>query len=305
MVTNDKQSAGDAALSALYKHGDAIEPPADLDDQILAAARKEVRAGPARAKRRTLSPWLIPMSTAAVVVMSVTVVTLMQLQHPEQFDPETLARSNAAKEQHDSAGSLERKRTEGIRINPIPSREDVDARKTMSDDSAGTSPAETLNAPTQEDRARMELLRRQKDAQMRAESEIKRRTFEAEKRKLESDSAAAPTPSLEQESIAPSATNPTSPVINGSRNLTPERPHSIGATQQNIAPPLPEAMHLDADAWLKEIARLKFLNENELANDQLKLFKTRHPDISDSTIDEAIERELKLLNIKNGPEKSE
>lgn len=296
MATDDRPTESDAALSALYKQGDSVEPPADLDDQILAAARKEVRAGPTRAKKRRLSPWLVPMSTAAVVVMSVTVVTLMQLQHPEQFDPETLARTDAAKAKQGSADSQENKRTESIKINPIPDREGLDASNTMNDDSAGASPAEILNVPTPEDRTRMELLRRQRDAQMRAESEIKRRTFAAEKRQLESDSATASAPSLEQESSSQSATKSTSPAINGDQDFAPERPHSVGAAQQNIAPPLPEAMVLDANAWLKEIARLKFKNENELANDQLRLFKTRHPDISDSKINEVIERELKVLN---------
>ena len=67
----------DAELTALYRAAPAEEPPAALDDAIRAAARREVRAGPASADA-TRRRWYVPVSIAAVVVLSFTVVTLMK-----------------------------------------------------------------------------------------------------------------------------------------------------------------------------------------------------------------------------------
>jgi|GEM_PF-614056 hypothetical protein len=72
----------DAELTALYRAAPAEEPPAALDDAIRAAARREVRAGPASADA-TRRRWYVPVSIAAVVVLSFTVVTLMKEEAPE------------------------------------------------------------------------------------------------------------------------------------------------------------------------------------------------------------------------------
>ncbi len=72
----------DAELTALYRAAPAEEPPAALDDAIRAAARREVRAGPASADA-TRRRWHVPVSIAAVVVLSFTVVTLMKEEAPE------------------------------------------------------------------------------------------------------------------------------------------------------------------------------------------------------------------------------
>jgi hypothetical protein len=66
----------DEQISALYRNISAEQPPAHLDAAILAAAKREVHAKP-----RGLSPfstkWTLPFSLAAVIVMSVSVVTLV------------------------------------------------------------------------------------------------------------------------------------------------------------------------------------------------------------------------------------
>ncbi len=67
----------DDQISALYRKVSAEQPPSHLDDAILAAAKREVHATP-----RPLSPfstrWTLPFSLAAVIVLSVSVVTLVQ-----------------------------------------------------------------------------------------------------------------------------------------------------------------------------------------------------------------------------------
>lgn len=66
----------DPELSALYQHTRQAEPSNELDAAILAASRREVRAGP-----RPASPfsgrWQIPASIAAVLVLAIIVVPLM------------------------------------------------------------------------------------------------------------------------------------------------------------------------------------------------------------------------------------
>ncbi len=75
----------DPQLAALYRAGTTAEPPAQLDDAIRAAARREVAAGPRRAGARR---WALPVSLAAVLVLSVSVVTLMREQGADR--PESL-----------------------------------------------------------------------------------------------------------------------------------------------------------------------------------------------------------------------
>lgn len=75
----------DPQLASLYRAGAAGEPPAHLDDAIRAAARREVAAGP---RRQGFRRWSVPVSLAAVVVLSVSVVTMMRDEGADR--PETL-----------------------------------------------------------------------------------------------------------------------------------------------------------------------------------------------------------------------
>jgi resuscitation-promoting factor RpfA len=77
----------DPQLAALYSAGADAAPPAHLDDAIRAAARREVAAGPRRSGARR---WAVPVSLAAVLVLSVSVVTMMREQgadRPESIMP--------------------------------------------------------------------------------------------------------------------------------------------------------------------------------------------------------------------------
>ena len=69
---------GDSALSRLYRRGASEQPDAQLDARIRASARDAV----ARQSRVAHSPfarhWMVPTSIAAVFVLSVSVVLLMQ-----------------------------------------------------------------------------------------------------------------------------------------------------------------------------------------------------------------------------------
>ena len=73
----------DPQLAALYRAGADAAPPAHLDDAIRAAARREVAAGPRRAGVRR---WAVPVSLAAVLVLSVSVVTMMREQGADRLE---------------------------------------------------------------------------------------------------------------------------------------------------------------------------------------------------------------------------
>ncbi|MBX3666371.1 MAG: hypothetical protein KF834_11855 [Burkholderiales bacterium] len=75
----------DPQLAAIYRAGAEAGPPAQLDDAIRAAARRAVKAGP---RGGGLRRWQLPLSLAAVLVLSVSVVTLMREQGADR--PEAL-----------------------------------------------------------------------------------------------------------------------------------------------------------------------------------------------------------------------
>ena len=85
-MTPGPDMENDPQLTALYRAGADAGPPGHLDDAIRAAARREVAAGP---RRHGLRRWSVPVSLAAVVVLSVTVATMMRERGADR--PETLA----------------------------------------------------------------------------------------------------------------------------------------------------------------------------------------------------------------------
>ena len=85
----------DEQVSARYRELRGGEPPARLDDAILAASRRAVHAGPgARSVRR----WAVPVSLAAAVILSVMVTLHVQEELPglEAPAPASPARAPAA-----------------------------------------------------------------------------------------------------------------------------------------------------------------------------------------------------------------
>lgn len=84
MAVNERHRGGgnggaerDPGLDRLYREAAGEAPPAHLDAAILAAARREVGARP-RALAPALRRWYVPVSIAAVVVVSVSLVMLVR-----------------------------------------------------------------------------------------------------------------------------------------------------------------------------------------------------------------------------------
>lgn len=73
----------DADLSKRYREVPAEEPPRALDEAILAAARRAVRARPAPLVAPSgRSHWYVPLAAAAVIVLAVAITLHMQEPPP-------------------------------------------------------------------------------------------------------------------------------------------------------------------------------------------------------------------------------
>ncbi|MEO8441055.1 MAG: hypothetical protein ABI547_01070 [Betaproteobacteria bacterium] len=83
----DNDVARDAKLTALYRDVARDAPPPALDAAILAAARREVGARPRPAGFSFARAWRGPLSVAAVVVLSVSLVMLMREEAPDVVAP--------------------------------------------------------------------------------------------------------------------------------------------------------------------------------------------------------------------------
>ena len=79
---------GDSELSKVYKEAAKLEPGTSLDEKILAASRREVKAKPRFAHSPFAGDWHVPASLAAVLVLSVGVVITMQ-QETNDYAGET------------------------------------------------------------------------------------------------------------------------------------------------------------------------------------------------------------------------
>src|SRR3970282_145587 len=76
----------DPRLDRLYREAAREAPRAHLDAPILAAARREVGAGP-HPLTSTLRRWHVPVSIAAVVIVSVSLVVLVREEGGEGIVP--------------------------------------------------------------------------------------------------------------------------------------------------------------------------------------------------------------------------
>ena len=96
----------DATLTAIYRVSARDVPPGALDAAILAAARREVGARPRPAGFSFAHSWRAPLSIAAVIVLSVSLVTLMREEAPELTAP-PLADAPAAQARRASPANAE------------------------------------------------------------------------------------------------------------------------------------------------------------------------------------------------------
>ncbi len=79
----DAGTERDAWLTALYRAAAGEEPPHALDDSIRAAARRAASSRPQRVTSPFIGAWRVPLSIAAVMLLTVSLVTIMREEAPE------------------------------------------------------------------------------------------------------------------------------------------------------------------------------------------------------------------------------
>jgi len=215
-ANNKEQShEHDAALSALYLAAEQHEPPDHIEDEILAAVRKEVRAGLRRRTRvPTSSPWFIPMATAAVLVLSAGIVILMRQQSPELLDATRIATLTTPSQQRTA-------------VKPVAPQSGI------------VEPNDALAAGAITDSAAMA------SAKMKASDEPRVARFIGSKRDAAGVSSFASAPSRG---------------------------------------------YASSDDWLREIARLQHVGENQLAETELNRFREINSKIPVAEIDMKLEK---------------
>lgn len=77
----------DAGLTAIYRAAAGEEPPRALDDAIRAAARRAVSSRPQRVSSPFIRSWRVPLSIAAVMLLTVSLVMVMREEAPEAMSP--------------------------------------------------------------------------------------------------------------------------------------------------------------------------------------------------------------------------
>jgi resuscitation-promoting factor RpfA len=95
----------DSKLTAMYRAAAQDAPPAALDAAILAAAHREARARPWPAGFAFAHSWHVPLSIAAVVVLSVSLVTVMREEAPELTEPPRARQPTADPERKPAASA--------------------------------------------------------------------------------------------------------------------------------------------------------------------------------------------------------
>jgi len=111
----------DPRLERLYREAAREAPPTHLDAAILAAARREVGARP-HALAPALRRWHVPVSIAAVIVVSVSLVILVRDERPMLMMGDERAAMPSKERQVPEEGSRRREQAAGPPTQETPAR---------------------------------------------------------------------------------------------------------------------------------------------------------------------------------------
>lgn len=285
----------DPELASLYRESAREEPPMHVDAAILAAARREAGARPREMAQETgegaasnafgsrpqssapaapfLHPWRLPLSIAAVIVLSVSVVTLMTEQDADQ--PVTPLRAGGTqKEAVDPAGGRHplvatppsRDLTEERRIEPQPSPKHDGGRLPLAEVTAPQLRSST-QAPTEHASERARDGRR--DA---LESETARRDQASNGARPAAPAAAL---AKEKEGTEARPTFRDGPVPPAASPLM--RPNGLAASSGSASVLAGEYEHQPPEKWGEKIVELRRQGRAAEAEELLAEFRRRFP----------------------------
>lgn len=218
----------DPGLARVYGAAPRDEPPAHLDAAILAAARREVGARPR--PLAALRAWRVPLSLAAVVVLSVSLVTLMREEGGDELYQS--ARPDIPRSAPPAAPA------------PQPSEDAARAAPREMPPAGQRAPRADAPAgrpPETQDRARLEVLRRSQEMDSsRAPEPAPRpepKPFQGAPESRAVERPASPPPPMDDMARAPAATAQRGPEP----ALSAPPPEAPGTAAEMRRPPAPEA----------------------------------------------------------------
>lgn len=256
----DGYLGGKSDLSGLYGRADQPEPPASLDKEILEAARSEVRPG-GRASGPFGAKWYVPVSLAAVLVLTVGVVVTLE------------------KETGEEAGLIQEYKPVA---RPAPERPITTSKQKRAATSRPAAPAETKAdhpAPAAVPQKTVEQ-KIQKAVEEAPQSGVLQQ--EPAKRELLRDRAA---PEPMQEETPASATEATDDNVQLKEKIdTVNKPAGAANANGRVEPEKPAAQ------WLESIRLLLEQGQVEEAKRQYVDFRHQYPDYP---VDSALKDSLK------------
>jgi len=301
-------AARDAPLSALYQRTRKDEPPAQLDAAILAAAHREVAAGPQRANTSgNFARFRMPLALAATLVLGISVVAVVRQLEPRQENlhvamVEPAPTESQLPEVQGSSASEPAPATQkpvaemhaALTPPAAPVARDrlkKSARVQEEKDSAAeqvalAQPAETEaihssskaeSVPSSGPELQLALAPPVVVAQLASDQAETEANSQEVDRIASAKSSAAEMSAPRRAPAAMSATVGSEPS-NGSanRSLAVERPAARPAKPARALKPI--------GTWLKEIAQLRVEGHEQEGAQQLQLFKNAYPDISEEKI---------------------
>jgi hypothetical protein len=289
MNENDRGDAAarDPALDRLYREAGDEGPPAHLDAAILAAAHREVGARP-RARPGMLRRWQVPVSIAAVVVLSVSLVTLVREEGGEQFvQPTPSSRpevQSAAELARSAPAPAEAERPRPSLSAPAPvgavgSRRDEPAAPAATGSLARDALGEVGPASTQQGAGAMS----QPDAAARPPAQpfrdpaapAERRSVERQAAAAEDAVAPASAPASAGRNAAPAAAPAAKP---SSSRLMASEMRKEAAAAADARPPVWQGYeNAPPEKWLERIAELRRQERGADAEAMLAEFRRRFP----------------------------
>jgi hypothetical protein len=232
----------DKKISSIYQEASSTEPPAHLDNSILAASRDAVERGP-RAKSPFSGGWPVPASIAAVVIIAVIIVPVIMHEgaHKERMPAATIADTHKK-----SAADNEMKAPGKLKVQGFNRPEKSKA-----------PPVRLMQSPSSFDQPKNDLLmEEQVEAEAPAEARPAFSTYE-----MDSLSSGAEAGRMNKQ------TEPADAM----------REKKAIATQ-GLMKRESEKRIRSAENWLIYIHKLVAANKIEIAKSELKEFKTFYPD---------------------------
>jgi hypothetical protein len=255
----------DPRVSAGYQALGREHPPEALDAAILAASRRAVGAGPRRSRLRR---WALPVSIAAVVVLTMSIVVRIELERPDLETATPVPVAPQVLEEKAAQRADKKEADAGL------AKRNAQPAAKLKSQAREAAPAPAPSAPPEAERARREAQGMRAPAAP-APAAAPARQFVPEPPAARAPSAvgaaSAPAPAAVSEAPADRTASPAQGagrVASGAALEDRAKASAETAGKRDESP----------RAWLERIARLRREGRAKEADESLAEFRKRYPD---------------------------